>query len=144
MDWEIKEWQTELRENDIIMHEHNLKRITEIRKDQEEKEEKERKQREREIEDMENELLIKKIKLEKKELELQEKAALLEIDIKVTELSIATRFGGLENRLEELETATSSWDIFFLESNQRINDEMDSTEYEEMDSIEDDEGSTGS
>ena len=47
MDWEIKEWHTELRENDIIMHEHNLKRITEIRKNQEDKEEKERKQRER-------------------------------------------------------------------------------------------------
>ena len=101
------------------MHEHNLQRITEIRKDQEEKEEKEKKQREREIEERKNELQIKKMKLEKKELELQERAALLDIDIRVNEFSITTRFGGLEKRIEELETATSSRDSFDLESNQR-------------------------
>ena len=44
--------------------------------------------------------------LEAKELELEEKAALLEIAIRVNELSIETRFGGLEQRLEELQIAS--------------------------------------
>ena len=116
MDWEIREWNTELRENDIIMHEYNLKRIIEIRKEQEEKEEEERKQREREIEKRENELQIKQMELEKKELEIQEKAALLEIAIRVNELKIATRFGGLEKRFEELEIATRRQSSLDLES----------------------------
>ena len=126
MDWEIKEWHTELRENDIIMHEYNLKRINEIRKEQEEREEKERKHREREIEERENELRIKQMELEKKELELKEKAALLEIAIRVNELSIATRFGGLEKRFEELEIASRRRRSFDLESIQRSNDQMNS------------------
>ena len=71
-------------------------------------------------------------------------SALLEIYIRVSEFSITTRFGGLEKRLEELETATSSRDSFDLESNQRKNDEMESTGDDEMDSTGDDEGSTGS
>ena len=128
MDWEIKEWQTELRENDIIMHEDNLKRINKIRKEQEEKKEEERKQREREIEERENELRIKHMELEKKELEFQEKAALLEIAIRVNELSIATRFGGLEKRFEELEIATRRRLVSSdLEGIQRYNEQMNST-----------------
>lgn len=124
MDWEIKEWHTELRENDIIMHEYNIKRTNEIRKEQEKKEEEERQEREREIEERENELRLKQRELEKKELELQEKAAMLEIAIRVNELSIATRFGGLEKRFEELENATRrrrSFDLLFPE---RSNDQI--------------------
>jgi hypothetical protein len=73
MDWEIKEWHTGPRENDIIMYEFNLKRINGIRNEKEEQEEEERKQREREIKERENELRIKQMELEKKELDLQEK-----------------------------------------------------------------------
>ena len=103
MDWEIREWYTELRENDITMHELNIKRSIQIKKAQEAQETEERRRREQEIIDRENELAARQRELEAKELELEEKAALLEIAIRVNELSIETRFGGLERRLEELQ-----------------------------------------
>ena len=131
MEWEIKEWYTELRENEISMHEYNLMRLNEIRKDHEEREEEERKQREKEIEEREHELTIGQKGLEKKELELKEKAALLEIAIRVNELSIETRFGGLEKRFEELEMASRNRHSFELESTQRSNDQMNSAGDEE-------------
>ena len=106
MDWEIREWYTELRENDITMHELNIKRSIQIKKAQEAKETEERRRREQEIIDRENELAARQRELEAKELELEEKAALLEIAIRVNELSIETRFGGLERRLEELQIAS--------------------------------------
>jgi hypothetical protein len=106
MDWEIREWYTELRENDITMHELNIKRSIQIKKAQEAQETEERRRREQEIIDRENELAARQRELEAKELELEEKAALLEIAIRVNELSIETRFGGLERRLEELQIAS--------------------------------------
>ena len=77
------------------MHEHNLNRVIQIKNDQEEKDEKLRKQREDKIEQREKERKIKKKELEKKELELEEKAALLEIAIRINELNIASKFGDL-------------------------------------------------
>ena len=106
MDWEIREWYTELRENDITMHELNMKRASQRRKAKEEEEAEERHRREQEIIDRENQLAARQRELEAKELALEEKAALLEIAIRVNELSIETRFGGLEQRLEELQIAS--------------------------------------
>ena len=66
--------------------------------------------------------------LEAKELELEEKAALLEIAIRLNDLSIETRLGGLEKRFEELEMASrqrrSSFDF---ELNQISNNQMNSS-----------------
>ena len=119
-DWEINEWYTELRENDITMHEYNLQRMKDIRKALEERQAAEKLQRQREIEEREKELALKKKELEVKELELEEKAALLEIAIRVNELSIETRFGGLEKRFEELEMVTRR-------SKAQFNDQMNSS-----------------
>ena len=105
MEWEVREWYTLLRENDIAMHELNIKRANEIRKALEATEAEERKRREQEIIDREIELADRQRELEEKELELEEKEALLEIAIRVNELSIETRYGGLERRLEELQIA---------------------------------------
>ena len=71
MDWEINEWHTELKEKEILMHEHNLNRVIQIKNDQEEKDEKARKQREKKIEQREKEQKIKKKEFEKKELALE-------------------------------------------------------------------------
>jgi hypothetical protein len=87
MEWEIKEWHTDLRENEILLHEQNLNRVIKIRREQEEKDEVARKQREKQIEERENELKIKKEELEKKDLEIEEKVAMLEIAIRVNELN---------------------------------------------------------
>ena len=106
MDWEIREWYTELRENDIIIHELNIKRANLRRKAKEEQDAESSQRREKEIIDRENELAARQRELEAKELELEEKAALLEIAIRVNELSIVTRFGGMERRLEELQIAS--------------------------------------
>ena len=106
MGWEIREWYTELRENDITMHEHNIKRDSQRKIALEEQETEKRRRREQEIIDRENELAALQRELEAKELELEEKAALLEIAIRVNELSIETRYGGLERRLEELQIAS--------------------------------------
>ena len=103
MDWEIREWYTELRENDIIIHELNMKRASLRRKAKEEQDAESSRRREQEIIDRENELAARQRELEAKELELEEKAALLEIAIRVNELSIETRYGGMERRLEELQ-----------------------------------------
>ena len=65
----------------------------------------ERRRREQEIINTEIELADRQRELEEKELELEEKEALLEIAIRVNELSIETRYGGLERRLEELQIA---------------------------------------
>jgi hypothetical protein len=127
-EWQINEWYTELRENDITMHEYNLERIKAKRNALEEQQAEERLQREREIKEREEELEARKRELEAKEIELEEKAALLEIAIRVNELSIETRFGGLEKRFEELEIASrrrrSSFDF---ELKQRTNDHMNSS-----------------
>ena len=81
MDWEIREWYTELRENDITMHELNMKRASQRRKVKEEQEAKERDRREQQIIERKNELAARQRELEAKELELEEKAALLQIKI---------------------------------------------------------------
>ena len=56
MEWEVREWYTLLRENDIAMHELNIKRANEIRKAFEATEAEERRRREQEIIDREIEL----------------------------------------------------------------------------------------
>ena len=126
-DWEVNEWYTELRENDITMHEYNLKRMKDIQKALEERQTAEKLQRQREIEEREIELAIRKKELEAKELELEEKAALLEIAIRVNELSIETRFGGLEKRFEELEMVTRRRRSLEFEVKHRSNDQMNSS-----------------
>ena len=126
MDWEIKESFSELRENYIFMHEYNLNRANEIRKEQEIKDERERQEKERKIEEKEKELRMKQTELKKKEDELKEKEALLEIAIRVNELSIAARFGGLEKRFEELENASRRPRSCDLECVQRSNDHINS------------------
>merc|ERR1719233_957219 len=105
MEWEIREWYTLLRENDIAMHELNIERANQKRKAMEVAEAQERQRREQEIIDRENELADRQRELATKELELEEKAALLEIAIRVNELNMERRFGGLERRLEALQIA---------------------------------------
>ena len=104
-EWEIREWYTLLRENDIAMYELNIERGNQKRKAMEEAEAEERRRREQEILERENELADRQRELAARELELEEKAALLEIAIRVNELSIEARFGGLERRLEALQIA---------------------------------------
>ena len=93
MDWEIREWYAELRENDVKMQ---------SRKAKEEEGAEEKCKREQDIIERENQLAARQRELEAKELELEEKAALLEIAIRGNKLSIETRFG----RLEELQIAS--------------------------------------
>ena len=136
MDWEIREWYTELRENDITMHELNMKRAIQRKMAQEEQEAEKRRRREQEIIDRENKLAARQRELEAKELELEEKAALLEIAIRVNELSIETRFGGLERRLEELQIASK------LRRNQNI--EIKRGSIDRINNLWDDESSSDS
>ena len=105
MEWEIREWYTLLRENDIAMHELNIERSIAKRKAFEAAEAEEQRRREQEIINREKELADRQRELAARELEIAEKEALLEIAIRVNELNLEQRFGGLERRLEALQIA---------------------------------------
>ena len=96
---------TNINNNNITMHEYNLERIKAKPKALEEP----------------------KIKNWKRKMELEEKAALMEIAIRVNELSIETRFGGSEKRFEELEMASRRQNSsFYIKMKQRPSDQMNS------------------
>ena len=86
MEWEIKEWTTELRENDISMDEQNQKRKVEKMQSIEEIEKVERAKREKALIEKENMLSVLKFKLEAKERDIEGKSAVLNIAIKSNEI----------------------------------------------------------
>ena len=103
MDWEIKEWLTELKANDVAMKELHVNKQSE-KLEQQQNETKEAEERKAiEFRAIEAELRAERKALEKRELELQRQAALLDIAICVTELNIANRFGDFEKRFDDLE-----------------------------------------
>ena len=102
MEWEKREWVSELRQNDITMHELNIQRTNDRKITLETQEALEQQLREHEIEEREHELAIRQRELEEKELDLKEKSVLLDIAIQETELSIEARFAGLEKTLNSL------------------------------------------
>ena len=97
-DWQIREWNAELRENYICMNELNLKQKTEKLKKEFELIEAERVRKEAAIQEKEKEVIIRKRSLERKEIEIEEKNKLLEIAIRVNEISLESQVGDLEQK----------------------------------------------
>ena len=107
MEWEIKEWTTELRENDMEMDEQNQQIREEKKRAIAKTEECQRAMREHMLTEKERMLSILKIKLETKERDIEGKAAVLNIAIKSNEMESLTRFKSLEKRFEKIISETS-------------------------------------
>ena len=90
-DWQIREWNAELRENNICLNELNLKQKTEKLKKEFQLIEAERVIKEAAIQEKEKEVIVRKHYLERKEIEIEEKNHLLEIAIRVNKISLESR-----------------------------------------------------
>jgi hypothetical protein len=97
-DWQIREWNAELRENKICLNELNLRQKTEKQKKVFELIEAEQVRKEAAIQEKENEAIVRKHSLERKESEIEEKNKLLEIAIRVNEISLESQVEDLEQK----------------------------------------------
>ena len=109
MDWEVREWNTQLLENELSLEELHLKKKKEALMNQEKKEEDERRQRLKELDEEEKEIQKRQEEIERKEAELKKKSELLETAIRVNEINIANRLGEMEKRFQDLEQEVFRW-----------------------------------
>ena len=108
MQWEIREWYTELRENNNYMDTKNLRMRNERKKETDQKEAITIVSREKDIADRENNQQNLRVKLEAKERDIEGKTAVLEVSIKLNEIKSEIRFEDMEKRFEEIVTASKS------------------------------------